>query len=415
LIILDKAMSEFIAKSVCVLGRLPALGAAELESLYGDEHVRLIDGAVLLDIPAEEINFKQVGGTIKVARILSELPYTSWNKLAKYLIDKIPEHLEYVPEGKFTLGLSAYGIKVSAEEINRAGLSAKAAIKKTGRPVRVVPNKTPALNSAQVLHNKLTHRGAWELIYINNGDKTILAQTMFVQDIEAYGARDQARPARDARVGMLPPKLAQTIINLAAGRPETRMDKHWDSEEGLGRFLVLDPFCGTGVILQEALLMGYGVYGSDIEPRMAEYTKRNLQWLVSNNPGIEGKVIVETADATKFQWPGFSTVASEVFLGRPLTKFPAEAELKQIISDANTIIKKFLQNLAPQLKPNQSLCLAVPAWRKPDGQLVSLPLIDHLTDMGYNYLDLKHVSRKDLVYYREDQVVTRQLLRLKKA
>jgi tRNA G10 N-methylase Trm11 len=408
-------MSEFIAKSVCVLGRLPALGAAELESLYGAEHVRLIDGAVLLDIPAEEINFKQLGGTIKVARILSELPYTSWNKLAKYLIDKIPEHLQYVPEGKFTLGLSAYGLKVSAEEINRAGLSAKATIKKTGRPVRVVPNKTQVLNSAQVLHNKLTHRGAWELIYIKNGDKTILAQTMFVQDIEAYGARDQARPARDARVGMLPPKLAQTIINLAAGRPETRIDKHWDSDEGLGRFLVLDPFCGTGVILQEALLMGYGVYGSDIEPRMAEYTKRNLQWLVSNNPGIEGKVIVETADATKFQWPGFSTVASEVFLGRPLTKFPTEAELKQIISDANTIIKKFLQNLALQLKPSQSLCLAVPAWRKPDGRLVRLPLIDHLTDMGYNYLDLKHVSREDLVYYREDQVVTRQLLRLKKA
>jgi 2-polyprenyl-3-methyl-5-hydroxy-6-metoxy-1,4-benzoquinol methylase len=113
---------------------------------------------------------------------------------------------------------------------------------------------------------------------------------MFVQDIEAYGARDQARPARDARVGMLPPKLAQTIINLAAGRPETRMDKHWDSADGLGRFMVLDPFCGTGVILQEALLMGYSVYGSDIEPRMAEYTKKNLQWLVSNNPGIEGKV-----------------------------------------------------------------------------------------------------------------------------
>jgi hypothetical protein len=57
-------------------------------------------------------------------------------------------------------------------------------------------------------------------------------------------------------------------------------------------------------------------------------------------------------------------------LGRPLAKFPAEAELKQIISDANTIIKKFLQNLAPQLKPDQPLCLAVPAWRKPDGQVI---------------------------------------------
>jgi len=35
--------------------------------------------------------------------------------------------------------------------------------------------------------------------------------------------------------------------------------------------------------------------------------------------------------------------------------------------------------------------------------------------MGYNYWDLKHVRREDLVYYREDQVVARRLLRLKKA
>jgi tRNA G10 N-methylase Trm11 len=407
-------MAEFTAKSICILGRLPALGTAELESLYGAGNIKPIEGAVLLDLAAEEINFKQLGGTIKVARILTELPHTDWDKLTKYLIDKVPEHLQYAPDGKFTLGISVYGFNVSIKEINKTGLSIKNVIKKTGRPVRIVPNKTAELSSAQVLHNKLIHKGAWELLLIKNGSKTILAQTMFVQDIKAYAARDQARPARDARVGMLPPKLAQTIVNLGAGRPQTRMDKHWDRGDGLGRFLVLDPFCGTGVILQEALLMGYSVYGTDIEPRMIDYAVKNIRWLVKNNPQIVGKVDIEQADATNYQWAGFSAIASELYLGRPLAKFPDEAALKQIVSDANTIIKKFLQNLAPQLKKDQRLCLAVPAWRQPDGKLIDLPVLAKLTDMGYNYLDLKWVPRKNLVYYREGQTVARRLLILKK-
>lgn len=64
-------------------------------------------------------------------------------------------------------------------------------------------------------------------------------RTSFVQDIESYTARDQARPMRDARVGMLPPKLAQIIINLALSNNDITE--------------VLDPFCGTGVVLQEGI------------------------------------------------------------------------------------------------------------------------------------------------------------------
>lgn len=52
-------MREFEAKAVCILGRLPALGIAELESLYGADHIKPIDGAALLDLAAEDINFKQ--------------------------------------------------------------------------------------------------------------------------------------------------------------------------------------------------------------------------------------------------------------------------------------------------------------------------------------------------------------------
>jgi tRNA G10 N-methylase Trm11 len=245
-------------------------------------------------------------------------------------------------------------------------------------------------------------------LFVKNGSQTLICQTLFVQDIEAYGARDQARPARDARVGMLPPKLAQIMVNLSAGPLRS-------SAPELSRIRVLDPFCGTGVVLQEALLMGYSVMGTDIDQRMVGFSQKNIRWLFEKYPSIEGGVDIEPADATDYQWPGFSAIASEVFLGRPLATLPPDDKLRQIISDANTVIKKFLQNLSLQLKDGRAVCLAVPVWRKPSGELIDLPVLAKLTDMGYNYLDLKHVRSRDLVYYREEQVVGRRLLRLKKA
>ncbi|HLG90904.1 MAG TPA: DNA methyltransferase [Candidatus Saccharimonadales bacterium] len=402
-------MGDFEAKSLCILGRQPKLGLAELESLYGAEHIVPLGGVALLDIPAEEINFKRLGGTIKIAQILARLPYYDWKQLTNYLQDNIPKNLKHLEKGKFTLGLSLYGLKVSVPELNRSMLQIKRVIKASGRSVRIVPNKTLPLSSAQVLHNKLTHKGAWELLFVADGPRTILAQTLFVQDIEAYAARDQARPARDARVGMLPPKLAQIIINLAMGMREIEQPNTEPS-----RYLVLDPFCGTGVVLQEALLMGYRVVGTDIDPRMVDYAIRNLKWLYQKNPEVQGSMYVEEADATSYQWQMFSTIASEVYLGRPLSPLPSPEKLNGIISDVNTIVKKFLQNLQPQLRDSQKLCLALPAWQISTGKFKRLPVVDKLTDMGYDIKKFKHVSGDDLIYYRENQIVARQLIVLEK-
>lgn len=407
-------MSEFDAKSVCILGRQPELGLAELESLYTAKHVQPINGAALLDVPAEDINFKRLGGTVKVARILAHIPSTHFRDLVSYLKENLPEHLQNLTEGKLNLGISFYGIKVSVPEINRTTLELKKFVKKSGRPVRVVPNKSPDLSSAQVLHNKLTHKGGWELVFIAQGQNTILAQTLFVQDIEAYAARDQARPARDARVGMLPPKLAQIIINLAM--PGSEIKK---KIADLTMYRLLDPFCGSGVVLQEALLMGYSVYGSDIDERMVDYSTKNVQWLVKNHPRIEGQVVIERADATKDRLPGYSSIASELYLGKPLKSLPPSPDLKQVISGANDVVENFLRNLSSQQKNDKhkrrrKISLAVPAWRQPNGEFIHLPVIAKLTDMGYNIKQFKHVKSDDLLYYREDQIVARQLIVLER-
>src|SRR5262249_8047041 len=153
--------------------------------------------------------------------------------------------------------------------------------KSSGRTVRLVPNQTAELSTAQVIHNKLTSPNGWELVLVRSGQQTIIAQTVSVQNIDSYTVRDRGRPKRDTRVGMLPPKLAQMLINLAVGpaefehiAPELSGDVCLQPEDNAklraarANFTVLDPFCGTGVVLQEALLMGYRAYGSDLEARM---------------------------------------------------------------------------------------------------------------------------------------------------
>src|SRR3990167_4785686 len=106
-------------KSLSILGRQPALGLAELESLYGAEHLKPIGQAVLLDIPAGQIDFRRLGGTIKTARILNSLPYADWPAILKYLKQNIPRRLKDVPAGKFTLGISSYGLNAPVPDINK--------------------------------------------------------------------------------------------------------------------------------------------------------------------------------------------------------------------------------------------------------------------------------------------------------
>lgn len=406
-------------QSLLILGRQPALGLAELESLYGADKLEPVgSAAVIVDVDPCLLAFDRLGGSIKFCKILTALETTNWGKIEKFLLEVSPGHSRQIPEGKMQLGLSLYGFNETAQRVTATGLSLKKAIRKTGRSVRLIPNQAAELNSAQVLHNRLTGPTGWELIFIRDGNRTVVAQTVKVQDIEAYSKRDRGRPKRDAKVGMLPPKLAQTIINLAAGRlPEEKLESICDIPAGqtiprpiLGQ-TVLDPFCGTGVILQEALLMGYDIYGSDLEARMTDYTGQNLSWLNEIYKIEPADYRLETADATTQAWSQpIDMVASETYLGRPFTAPPSPEILAQTASDCNLIIKKFLRNIHGQIAPGTRLCLAVPAWQAKDGRFKHLPLIDQIADLGYNRVSFEHAGDADLLYYRADQIVARQLL-----
>src|SRR5690606_22448500 len=139
------------------LGRQPALGLAELESLYGADAVHpLPGGLVLLDKHHSEVDFNRLGGSVKLAKVLTRLGSADWRKAVNHLCQNVPKHLDEFAEGKLRLGLNNFGFQVSVSDINRSGLMLKKAIKNTGRSVRVVPNSAATLNSAHTLHNQLT-------------------------------------------------------------------------------------------------------------------------------------------------------------------------------------------------------------------------------------------------------------------
>lgn len=183
-------------------------------------------------------------------------------------------------------------------------------------------------------------------------------------------------------------------------------------------FRVLDPFCGTGVVLQESLLLGYAAYGSDLSDKMVDYSRQNLNWLQNKFQHTVQQPMdfyLETADAMTHRWQQpdtISAVVSETYLGQPFSAPPTADKLTEVRGNCNHIISRFLANLRGQLTPGTPLALAVPAWRSTDGHITHLPLINQLESLGYRLLPLEQVRHEQLVYYRENQVVARQLLLL---
>lgn len=426
----NKAMQYLL-----VLGRQPEISLAELRALGVKiertwtnaspanlarlhrprhiYHLAFTDDAKVLRLK------NRLGGTIKIARALAESPFDYLNNLDHH---------------KLVFGLSDFNA-INPREVGREALHLKERLV-DNHSVRVIPNQTPVLTSATILKNGLLHpeKGRAELLKLNGR----YFVTVHEQNITAYARRDQNRPARDARVGMLPPKLAQILINLCGDLPQGAR--------------ILDPFCGTGVILQEAELMGYAAYGSDLSARMVDFSRQNLTWLEENwflAPDLP-KPVIEEGDATTHRWQSpIDGIATEIYLGPPLSRVPSEGQFRTLRSDARELVQQLLTNLAPQLATGTPVVLAAPAWLRPSGiyqgiidrpsrrparqkptntdkntpkspqqrqipvQNANLPnfSVDFLAHLGYNQASN---SVEPLIYHRDGQVVAREIIVLRK-
>jgi len=388
---------------IAILGRQPEFGATELQALYGITSVTpLRDEVARIDSPV--LDFNRLGGSQKAGKITLELPGLRWNELSKKIIQEYITRWSTV-EHKITVGISAYGFdRVSARDVQQIGIALKKALRSQNVSLRVIPNEDAALNTATSHHNKLgLSANKVELLIIKSlSGKVIVAESIGSQNITAFAARDQGRPKRDAFVGMLPPKLARTMVNLTGLDPTNGP-------------LILDPFCGTGVILQESLIDGFRVAGSDLSEKMVDYTQQNLAWIIDKkNLSSDQIVNLKMTDATKASWSHLGkidAIVCEAYLGQPFSAPPSPPKLREVVGNCRHIIGSFLENISSQLAPGTPLVVAVPAWRSTSDVITHLDL-----DVSHYGLKTRQLHRgHPLLYYRDNQVVAREILLLEKA
>jgi len=392
-------------KYVAIAGRQPLISLAEIQALY-DKAARLV-GKKLVFFEINEDDEKNIspdinrlGGSLKLGRFFD----TDFSKLAKFLATAHPE-------GKITLGISDFSKQKKSGLAKQKSMELKRSLARMGRSVRVITSNEPEISSATAHHNQLGEKaGCFEIFLI---DREIYL-SLGTQNITAYTERDQARPARDAKVGMLPPKLAQILINLCGKLPEGAR--------------VLDPFCGTGVVLQEAAIMGYTPYGTDLNERMVEYSKKNLSWLFNERNRKRFKILpdliqkkdqilnaISMGDATNFTWEGeIDAVVFEGYLGAPMSKPPVDIKFKTEKAKCREIAMGFLKNITPQIKSGTPVVMALPAWLRENGKYAGLNILDEIQEMGYNFEKFQDLSQSDLLYYREGQIVAREIIVIRK-
>ncbi|PIR97290.1 MAG: hypothetical protein COT91_02220 [Candidatus Doudnabacteria bacterium CG10_big_fil_rev_8_21_14_0_10_41_10] len=414
------------------LGRVYTLSLAEILSVLtrrGVEYeitglfteILIIKTNQVLDVQSLQ---KRLGGTVKIMRVADELTkklpddYVNFT-LKKYLTPQNLKKLLTEYKGKVQFGVSLYPLsyKVNLRNQNKnVGMDIKHLLQENGVSSRLVlpEGNSLALPSVAVTNNHLLEKGA-EIDLLVSETKIYIAKTLTVQDFSDYGRRDYQRPIRDSRVGMLPPKVAQIMINLAQYEPD---------EKNKGGY-ILDPFVGSGTVLQEAMLIGFKVLGSDISQKAVNDAEKNLDWFRTRYKLPPHKFELEVADVGKISkaFPDKKPLAiiTEGTLGPTYAKEPNESEMAKNFEELSKVYLSAFKEFKKILPKGRTVVMALPAYRVRKGY-ISFPVVDKILKLGYDIQDpisqetvtkygfLKVTPRKSIIYDRKDQIVVREII-----
>ena len=398
-----------------ILGRESLIAAAEIDAVL---NLKKYDYSLLI-LKAESVLepkkiIDRLGGTIKIAKELAT--NIKENELEKI----VTENLKTV-SGKINFGISIYSFDEDAvSNLKLAedfGKKIKRGLKEEGLSVRYVENKEAILSSVTVTKNNLTGRGREFLIQkhrvsmdgtrydsaeSNKDDTFSIAQTEAVQPFEQFSARDFGRPGRDDLSGMLPPKLAMILINLA----QTPLDS-----------ILLDPFCGSGTILSEALLLDYkNLIGSDISEKAVADTKINIDWVAKkfqkelpSNKIFKSEVLELSK---KLHADSVDAIITEPLLGKPLRGQETKHELLSQANQLKDLYLRAFQQFYKILKPGGKVVFIIPRF-KHTNEWITIECKNEIEKIGFVALPFFEDQLR-LVYSRPNQRVAREIWRFEK-
>ncbi len=385
-----------------VLGSHPELSNAEFSAVTG-VRPNLTSSTVSLfeDVEIELTKLQaRLGGMQKLGTVIASFTDYNHDDLAELLASFL---MAEGGEQKVTFGLSIYDVgnptrTAQLQQKRQAlGLEIKKRVKGYGQGARYVTSKGTTLSSVDVTKNQILERGA-EFCFLVTTKEVFIGQTVAVQDYEDWSHRDFDRPARNAKRGMLPPKLARMMVNLALSDPKDHT--------------LFDPFCGSGTVLMEAAMVGYDhVIGSDISRDAVADTDMNLDWLEQEGYPVPAIDLYESkaANVHAFLAPdSVDAVVTEPFLGAPREGRESDTEIQTRVEDLTNLYTESFASIARVMRPGATAVVAFPA-NVVGGRLYAIPVEEVGTRVG-----LKLVQ-PPILYHQPGQHVGRHITIFRKA
>ncbi len=397
------------------IGHQPHISLAELAaSVPGFSLDGLVERSAVLFGSSEMLGpefLDTLGGTVVLARRLGDG--------AEMAMDEIPQLLQKQVagvKGKVTFSIRSSGL--SPDVIRDLYRACKNHLKKHGRPSRYVGNERKPAASVLLRDSGLIDgKGGCEICVIKHDKVLWVGVTTAAHDIDAYTKRDIEKPVRDTTVGLLPPKLAQIMLNLG----------HWLVREECAHagkpvpktLTVFDPFCGTGVIPLECLMRRWNVIASDKAEKAMLGTKKNIEWIRKQEDISKTAVLtaVWKQDATKpFSPPAQpDMIVTETSLGPALRSRPTSKDTQDMKSDSEKLEEAFLRNAAATLTGAPVVC-TWPVWYYSRGPVRLERVWDKLASIGYEAVlppGIVSTERASLLYRRPEQFVGREIVLLR--
>ncbi len=401
-------MLQTMHSYAALLGNNPSLSIAELAAILPDftkDH--LFPGNIVTFKTATVLDqafLNRLGGTILIATNITGDFTIGLEDLPTLLAVELK-----TVKGKVTFSLRCSGI--SPHRIREFYKNCKQGLKKKGIPCRYVGSEREPAKPIQ-LHDEgmLDPKKGCELVILHDKERIWIGRTVAAQNVKTYTLRDIEKPVRDTKVGLLPPKLAQILLNF--GQSLIGPKKHPT---------VFDPFCGTGVIPMEAMISGWHVLASDNADKAVSGTEKNIEW-VRKVFKIFKKDIESTVwkqDATKpfvlKEKP--DVIVTEGTLGPALKSRATVKDAEAYCKKAEELTAAFLNNCAKTL-PGVPVVMTLPVWYAQKKMIHLTKVWQVAEELGFRpslppHADPSHPERFSLMYRRNDQFVGREIILLK--
>ncbi len=339
--------------------------------------------------------FQRLGGSKRVGYIVEDIDHFTFQSESETV-------------SKIVFGISILGDSTKNESvyIKKLANSLKRTLKDNSVSSRfIIPKgKDLSLNAAQIINNQILQKG-FELDIIKNLDTEIYGRTLMIQDFEGFAQRDMYKPNTDIQMGTLPPKLARMMVNFTA------------QNSGV----LWDPFCGSGTISMEAVILGFNTLASDVNPVAVNSTASNIEWL--SREGFAPDALYESFrfDVTKankevikkLKNTDISAIVCEPYMGPPQTTLLSDQKASELLLDVKNLYFKLFDLIDNKLeKRHIKVVIIIPSYKTRNGWMTFG--IRELINKRWIVKNGDYIKNRDLKWSRKNSIITRNIFILER-